>query len=67
MEKEQKKHATGTPIKPKGFAIGGHVFGYEELAGFTAETVRKRLATKGVNVTTKLAKAFAEHHNKKGA
>lgn len=67
MEEKKKKHATGTPIKPKGFAIGGHVFCYEELAGFTAETVRKRLATKGVNVTTKWAKAFAERYNKKGA
>ena len=66
MEKEQKKHATGMPIKPKGFAIGGQVFATEELAGFTAETVRKRLAVKGVNVTTKWAKAFAERHNKKG-
>ena len=67
MKEEQKKHATGMPIKPKGFAIGGQVFAHEELAGFTAETVRKRLAAKGVNVTTKWAKAFAERHNKKGA
>ena len=66
MEEKKKKHATGTPIKPKGFAICGHVFGYEELAGFTAETVRKHLAAKGVNVSTKWAKAFAERHNKKG-
>ena len=66
MEKEQKKHVTGMPIKPKGFAIGGQVFAREELAGFTAETVCKRLAAKGVNVTTKWAKTFAERHNKKG-
>ena len=46
MKEEQKKHATGMPIKPKAFAIGGQVFATEELVGFTAETVRKRLAAK---------------------
>lgn len=63
----EKKHKSGIAIKPKQFAIGGQVFEREELIGFAADTVRKRLAKKGVEVTAKWAKSFVERYNKKGA
>ena len=53
MAKQQKK-------KPEIAYIGvkGHVFAKADLAGVTAETIRKRLKKEGVEVTAAYAKTL---------
>ena len=66
---ETKKHKVHPVVRteaPKEFCIAGHTFAIADFAGVTAETIKKRLAKAGVNVSTAWAKAFCERINKKG-